>query len=230
MKSIDKTILDLVDSGKRVQLMNESTPYNRYSELCKLSGECNYPEDNNNWIEHYVILRENITYSFNCAIPSSYKVFFDGLVLTLDSFKNYAKEFINEDNTVYELLQELTEKVDGLLDSRKEGYIREAESGDYDCCLEPIKELDYIDKLIYEPQRVVYTDYYNHIDDDTLSHGIIFNGEIELSISKSYFDAIERDLLDLIENDSIRSSICVKDNGDSYLFYDTFYLQIQLQK
>ena len=230
MKSIGKEILDLVDSGKRVQLMNESTPYNRYSELCKLSGECNYPEDNNNWIEHYVILRENITYSFNCAIPSSYKVFFDGLVLVIDSFKNYAKEFINEDNTVYELLQELTEKVDGLLDSRKEGYIREAENGDYDYILSALKELDFIDKLIYEPQRVVYTDYHNHIDDDTISHCVIFNGEVEVSIPKSYFDAIERDLLDLIESDSIRSSIAVKENGDSYLFYDTFYLQIQLQK
>ena len=227
LKSIDKTILDLVDSGKRVQLMNESTPYQRYVELCKLSGECTYPEDNNNWIEHYVILRENITYSFNVTIPSSYRVFFDGLVLVVDTFKNYAKEFINEDNTVYELLQELTEKVDGLLESRKEGFVLEAESGEYDYCLESIKESI---PLIYEPQRVVYTDYHNHIDDDTIAHCVIFNGEIEVFIPKSYFDSLERDLLDLIESDSIRSSICVKDNGDSYLFYDTFYLQIQLQK
>lgn len=230
MKSIDKTILDLVDSGKRVQLMNESTPYQRYVELCKLSGECTYPEDNNNWIEHYVILRENITYSFNVTIPSSYRVFFDGLILVVDTFKNYAKEFINEDNIVYELLQELTEKVDGLLESSKENYIREAENGDYDYCLEPIKELDYIDKLIYEPQRIVYTDYYNHIDDDTIAHGIIFNGELEIEIPRDYFTSVFQDLLDLIKTDSIRSSICVKDNGDSYLFYDTFYLQIQLQK
>ena len=230
MKTISKEIFDLVDSGKRVQLMNESTPYQRYMELCKLSGEGNYPEDNNNWIEHYVRLRENITYFFKVTIPSSYKVFFDGLVLVLDSFKNYVKQFINEDNTVYEMLQELTEKVDGLLDSRKEGYIREAENGDYDYWLEPIKELDFIDRLVYEPKRVIYPDYYNHIDDDTIAHGTIINGEIEVEIPKSYFDAIERDLLDLIESDSIRSSICVKDNGDSYLFYDVFYLQLQLQK
>ena len=230
MKSIDKTILDLVDSGKRVQLMNESTPYQRYIELCKLSGECNYPEDNNNWIEHYVILRENITYSFNCAIPSSYKVFFDGLVLVLDSFKNYVKQFIDEDNNVYELLQELTSKVDDLLDSRKESIVHAAEDGEYNDLMESCKGQDFIDKLIYEPQLLVYTDYYNHIDEDTIAHGVVFNGEIEIEIPKSYFDSLERDLLDLIENDAIRSSIVVRDNGDSYLFYDVFYLQLQLQK
>jgi len=227
MRKISKEVFDLVDSGKRIQLMNEPTPYQRYVELCKLMDEVPYPEDNNNWIEHYVILRENITYSFNCAIPSSYKVFFDGLVLTLDSFKNYAKEFIDEDNSVYEMLQELTEKVDGLLDSRKEGFVLEAERGEYDYILEYIKD---IDSLIYEPQRIVYTDYYNHIDEDTIAHGVVFNGEIEIEIPKSYFDSLERDLLDLIENDAIRSSIVVKENGDSYLFYDVFYLQLQLQK
>ena len=230
MRKISKEVFDLVDSGKRIQLMNEPTPYQRYVELCKLMDEVPYPEDNNNWIEHYVILRENITYSFNCTIPSSYKVFFDGLVLTLDSFKNYAKEFIDEDNTIYELLQELTEKVDGLLDSRKESIVHAAEDGEYNDLMEPCKDQDFIDKLIYEPQLLVYEDYYNHIDEDTIAHGTIFNGEIELEIPKSYFDSIERDLLDLIENDLIRSSIYVKDNGDSYLFYDTFYLQIQLQR
>jgi len=230
MKTISKEIFDLVDSGKRVQLMNEPTPYQRYMELCKLIGEGNYPEDNNNWIEHYVILRENITYSLNVTIPSSYKVFFDGLVLVIDSFKNYVKQFIDEDNTVYELLQELTSKVNDLLDSRKKGFVLEAENGEYDNLLEPVKDSDFIDKLVYEPQRVVYQDYFNHIDDDTIAHGVVFNGEIEIEIPKSYFDSLERDLLDLIENDAIRSSIVVRDNGDSYLFYDTFYLQIQLQK
>ncbi|KUK76522.1 MAG: hypothetical protein XD93_0861 [candidate division WS6 bacterium 34_10] len=230
MKSISKEIFDLVDSGKRIQLMNEPTPYQRYMELCKLNGQVPYPEDNNNWIEHYVILREDIAYSLNVTIPSSYKVFFDGLVLVIDSFKNYVKQFIDEDNNIYELLQELTSKVEGLIDSRKEGFVLEAENGEYDNLLEPVKDSDFIDKLVYEPQRVVYQDYFNHIDDDTIAHGVVFNGEIEIEIPKSYFDSLERDLLDLIENDAIRSSIVVRDNGDSYLFYDTFYLQIQLQK
>jgi len=210
--------------------MNEPTPYQRYMELCKLNGQVPYPEDNNNWIEHYVILREDIAYSLNVTIPSSYKVFFDGLVLVIDSFKNYVKQFIDEDNNIYELLQELTSKVEGLIDSRKEGFVLEAENGEYDNLLEPVKDSDFIDKLVYEPQRVVYQDYFNHIDDDTIAHGVVFNGEIEIEIPKSYFDSLERDLLDLIENDAIRSSIVVRDNGDSYLFYDTFYLQIQLQK
>lgn len=227
---IDNEILEHVNRTGAYYLINCSTPYERYVELCKILNTAQYPKDNDIWVEEYHRLKAVIVDELNVILPTEYKGYWDEYSLIISKFKEYARYFIDIDNYICDLHRSLTEKIEALVQQEKDFQIELAEGGEYDDLLEPIRELDFIDELLYDPYRLVYTDMYNHVTANTVLHGIIFNGEIEVSIPKDNFTERERDIIDLIIHDEVSSSLCIKDNDNDILVYDTFYLQIQIEK
>ena len=225
LKSIDKTILEYVDYYGAYYLVNCSTAYERYEDLCKLLNKVPYPESNDIWVEEYHRLKTVIVDELNVILPTAYKGLWDEYSLLISSFKEYARDFIEIDNYLCDLHRSLTEKIENLIQQEKDFQVDIASHGEYDDLLENIEELDLVNS-----DRLVYTDHFNHVTEDTLLHGIIFNGEIEVSLPKDNFTERERDIIDLIIHDEVSSSLCIKDNGDDILVYDIFYLQILINK
>jgi hypothetical protein len=195
-----------------------------YERLCDMLHKAPL-EVTDEWIEEYPFIWDEFFDKAQEELPEDIVLWNnetgDFLVST---FSDYARSNIDDDY-IQDIINEIECKIEKEIELRKRLEIENVENGEYAYLFENI---DYFS--LSNVEIVAHEDYYNHENEDTIVSSIIYDGEIEVYIEKSIFSTKERIVLEVLLTSPEYTHVCISNNGDSILAYDTFYLVQYLQK
>lgn len=206
----------LIDSGYGA--------YHIYELLCDMLHKAPL-EVTDEWIEEYPFIWDEFFDKAQEELPEDIILWNNETGDFLVSmFSDYAENNI-DNNDIQDIINEIECKIEKEIELRKRLEIENVENGEYYYLFENI---DYFS--LSNVEIVAHEDYYNHESDSTISTAVVYSGEIEVEISKEIFNEIERIVLEVLLTSPEYTHVCISNNGDSILAYDTFYLQQELRR
>ena len=225
MKIVSKEMLDYIRRNGIACIIDAGFgPYHIYEMICDMLKVDPLQRDSDDWVNDYVGKIDILEALLDEELPEDIVFWINetGDYL-LTTYENYIVNNLDTDDVI-DAIQSVENIIEDIVELEKQSIIEDVERGEYKYLFEK-KETFPTDYEI-----VAYTDYYNHSNENTLDSACVYAGEIEVEIEKARFCKTRQTIIDLILKDEIRSSVCMKDNGDSILVYDTFYLYQYAQR
>lgn len=225
MKIISKEMLDYVRKNCSACIINAGFgPYHIYEMICDMLKVDPLQRDADDWVDDYVEKIDILEERLNGELPEDIILWINetGDYL-LTTYESYVVNNLDTDDVI-DAIQSVENIIEDIVELQKQGIVEDVERGEY--------------KYLFEKKQILpdncnivaFEDYYNHSNENTLDTTCVYGGEIEVEIEKTRFCKTRRTIIELILKDEIRSSICMKDNGNSILVYDTFYLYQYAQR